>query len=170
VEREGRRVAATQASGALGAAWQGGECRVTPQGPSRVYVGADGVMAPRVTAAEKARRRAQRAACPGRRRPRLGRGHPERYKEFKLTVFYDQDQAHRHAGATSAGPEAVGRWLRRAGRRCGVDRADEVLAIVAGAPWIRSQLTRWRGCDHIGLDFYHFSEHVAAAAAGPRPA
>ena len=45
-----------------------------------------------------------------------------------------------------------------------MERADEVLAIVDGAPWIRSQLARWRGCDHIGLDCYPFSEHVAAAA------
>jgi len=165
VEGEGRRVAATQASGALGAAWQGGECRVTARGPSRVYVGADGVMVPMVTAAEKARRRAGRAArARRRRRRRLGRGHSERYKEFKLTVFYDQDKRHRHAGATGAGPEAVGRWLRRAGRRFGVDRAAEVLGLVDGAPWIRNQLARWGGCDHIGLDFYHFTEHVAAAA------
>jgi hypothetical protein len=159
----------------LAAAWQGGECRVTPQGPSRIYVGADGVMVPMVTQGEKARRRAQRAARPGRRtrrgtrrggRRRLGRGYHERYKEFKLTVFYDQDKARRHAGATSAGPEAVGRWLRREARRFGVAGADEVLGLVDGAPWIRNQLTRWRGCDHIGLDFYHFTEHVAAAAQG----
>jgi hypothetical protein len=165
VEGEGRRVADTQASGALSAAWQGAECRVTPQGPSRVYVGADGVMVPMVTAAEKARRRAQRAVRPGRRR-RLSRGYHERYKEFKLAVFYDQDKTRRHAGATGAGPEAVGRWLRREGRRFGVARADEVLGLVDGAPWIRNQLTGWRGCDHIGLDFYHFTEHVAAAAQG----
>lgn len=166
VEGEGRRVATTQASGALAAAWQGGDCRVTPQGPSRVYVGADGVMVPMVTQAEKARRRAGRATRPGRsrRRRRLGRGYHERYKEFKLAVFYDQDKRHRHAGATGAGPEAVGRWLRREGRRFGLERADQVLGLADGAPWIRNQLTRWGGCDHIGLDFYHFTEHVAAAA------
>ena len=164
VEGEGRRVAATQVSGTLAAVWQGGECRVTARGPSRVYVGADGVMVPLVTAAEKARRRIGRTSRAGRRWRRRGRGHRERYKEFKRTVFYDQDQRQRYAGATGAGPETVGRWLRRAGRRCGVDRADEVLGLVDGTPWIRNQLTRWRGCDHIGLDFYHFTEHVAAAA------
>jgi hypothetical protein len=170
VEGEGRRVAATQASGVLAAAWQGEECRMTPQGPSRVYVGADGVMVPMVTEAEKARRwagRRVRAARPRRgRRRRLGHGYAERYKEFKLMVFYDQDKRRRHAGATGAGPEAVGRWLRRVGRRFGVDRADEVLGLADGAPWIRNQLTRWGGCDHLGLDFYHFTEHVAAAAQG----
>jgi hypothetical protein len=94
----------------------------------------------------------------------LGRGYRERYKEFKLTVFYDQNKEHRWVSATAGGPEAVGRALRRAGRRLGVARADEVLAIVDGAPWIRSQLQQWRNCDRIGLDFYHFSEHVAAAS------
>jgi hypothetical protein len=174
VESEGRRVAAARASGVLVAAWQGEQCRVTPQGPSRVYVGVDGVMVPMVTTAEKARRRAGRTARSRRRagrtvrrgrcRRRLGRGYHERYKEFKLTVFYDQDKRHRHAGATGAGPETVGRWLRREGRRFGLDRADEVLGLVDGAPWIRNQLSGWGGCDHIGLDFYHFTEHVGVAA------
>ena len=45
-----------------------------------------------------------------------------------------------------------------------MERTDEVLAIVDGAPWIRAQLQRWRSCDRIGLDFYHFTEHVAVAA------
>ncbi len=33
-----------------------------------------------------------------------------------------------------------------------------------GAPWIRNQLAQFGGCDHIRLDYYHFSEHVAVAA------
>ncbi len=121
-----------------------------------------------VTAAEKAKRRATRArrgrGGRGTRRRSLGRGYRERYKEFKLTVFYDQDKQHRRVAATGGGPDAVGRELRRTGRRLGVGRTDEVLAIVDGAPWIRAQLQRWRSCDRIGLDFYHFTEHVAAAA------
>lgn len=94
----------------------------------------------------------------------MGRGYRERYKEFKLTVFYDQAKQHRQVAATGGGPDAVGRELRRTGRRLGVERTDEVLAIVDGAPWIRAQLQRWRSCDRIGLDFYHFTEHVATAA------
>ena len=164
-------MAAARAGGQVPPRWQADACRVPPGGPSRVYVGVDGVLVPMVTEAEKAKRRASRGrrrrgrhAGRGPRGRRLGRGYRERYKEFKLTVFYDQDKRHRQVAATGGGPEAVGRELRRTGRRLGVQRTDEVLAIVDGAPWIRAQLQRWRSCDRIGLDFYHFSEHVAVAA------
>ena len=167
VEGEGRRIAAARAAGQVPPSWQADACRVTPGGPSRVYVGVDGVMVPMATASEKAKRRAtrrRRRVGHGTRRRRLGRGYCERYKEFKLTVFYDQEKQHRQVAATGGGPDAVGRELRRTGRRLGVERADEVLAIVDGAPWIRAQLQHWRNCDRIGLDFYHFTEHVAVAA------
>lgn len=164
-------MAAARASGQVVPSWQADECRVTPGGPSRVYVGVDGVMVPMVTESEKAKRRATRARRRRRghaggnfHRRRVGRGYRERYKEFKLTAFYDQDKRHRQAAATGGGPEAVGRELRRTGRRLGLERTAEVLAIVDGAPWIRAQLQRWRNCARIGLDFYHFTEHVAAAA------
>jgi hypothetical protein len=128
----------------------------------------DGFMAPRVTEAEKQKRRAAREQRRrgGRRcvRPRLRRGHRERYKEFKLTAFYDQPKQHRHVLATAGGPEAVGRGRRRAARQLDLRAVAEVLGLVDGAPWIRGQLQRFAGCDHSGLDFYHFSEHVAAAA------
>ena len=61
-------------------------------------------------------------------------------------------------------PDAVGRELRRTGRRLGVQRTEEVLALVDGAPWIRAPWQHGRSCDRIGLDFYHFIEHVAVAA------
>lgn len=134
---------------------------------TRVYIGIDGFMAPMVTEAEKLKRRAARKTakrCGKRRRARLRRGHGERYKEFKLTAFYDQDRSHRHVLATGSGSEEAGRVLRREARRLELGRVDEVLAIVDGAPWIRSQLERFGGCDHVGLDYFHFSEHVAEAA------
>ena len=171
VEGEGRRMAAARAAGQVPPSWQADACQVRPGGQSRIYVGIDGVMVPMVTEGEKAKRRATRArrrrgrlAGRGFHRRRLGRGYRERYKEFKLTVFYDQEKQHRQVAATGGGPDAVGRELRRTGRRLGVERADEVLAIVDGAPWIRAQLQYWRNCDRIGLDFYHFTEHVAVAA------
>lgn len=167
VEREGRQVAKLRQAGGLGPTWRGTDCG-TDTGSTRVYVGIDGFMVPMVTEAEKRKRRAARGA--GRRggrrhgRPRLRRGHCERYKEFKLTAFYDQSKQHRHVLATGGGPEAVGRGLRRAARQLGLRGVNEVVGIVDGAPWIRGQLQRFGGCDHIGLDFYHFSEHVAEAA------
>lgn len=66
--------------------------------------------------------------------------------------------------ATGAGPDEVGRLLRRESRRLELGAVDEVLAIVDGAPWIRAQLERFGGCDALTLDYYHFSQHVAEAA------
>jgi len=163
VEGEGQRVAALRQAGVLAPTWRGVDCG-TAGGRTRVYVGVDGFMAPMVTQAEKQKRRAARARRRPGRRARLRRGHGERYKEFKLSAFYDQQRQHRHVLATAGGPAAVGRGLRRAARQLDLRAVDEVVAIVDGAPWIRGQLQRFAGCDHIGLDFYHFSEHVAAAA------
>ena len=167
VEGEGQRVARLRQTGGLLPTWRGSDCR-TPTGPTRVYVGLDGFMAPMVTEQEKQKRRAARVhrRRGGRRppRPRRRRGHRARYKEFKLTAFYDQERHHRHVLATGGGPAEVGRGLRREARRLELKAVDEVVAIVDGAPWIRGQLQRFAGCDHIGLDFYHFSAHVAEAA------
>jgi len=164
VEGEGQRVQVAQASGSPPAAWQGTECRVRPGGPSRVYVGVDGVKVPMVTVAEKQKRAAGRQRLRGGKPVRCRRGHTERYKEFKLAAFYDQDKTRRHAVATGGNSEALGRLLRREGRRFRISEAEEVVALVDGAPWIHTQLKKFRGCTHIGLDYYHFSQHVAEAA------
>ena len=164
VEGEGRRTQAVPASGAPAAGWQAPACAVGADGPSRVYVGVDGVKVPMVTVAEKKKRAAARPRRRRAKRYRCRRGHTDRYKEFKLATFYDQDKTRRHALATGGDPEALGRLLRRDGRRFQIAEADEVVAIVDGAPWIRSQLKKFRSCTHIGLDYFHFSEHVAAAA------
>ena len=105
------------------AAWQGTACRVTPDGPSRVYVGVDGVMVPMVTTTEKQLRASRRRRCRGPKRRRGRQGHRERYKEFKLAGFYDQDKTHRHVMATGGNPDALGRVLRRDGRRFGIAEA-----------------------------------------------
>lgn len=165
VEGEGQAVGKLRESGVLGPDWSGSDCRVRPQGPRRVYVGVDGFMVPMVTQQEKSKRAAERRRSRlGPRRRRCRRGHRERYKEFKLAVFYDQGKTRRRASATGGNPEVLGRWLRREGRRLGVRQVDEVVGIVDGAPWIRNQLQRFGQCDHIGLDYYHFSEHVGEAA------
>lgn len=164
VEGEGQRAQAAQASGAMPANWQGAACIVEPSGPSRVYVGVDGVMVPTVTTAEKQLRASRRRRRRKPKRYRCRPGHRERYKEFKLAGFYNQDKTRRHVMATGGNPDALGRVLRRDGRRFGIAEADEVVGVVDGAPWIRTQLKKFRGCSHIGLDYYHFSEHVAAAA------
>ena len=173
VEGQGELVAKLRQSGLLRPNWSASDCRVSLRGPSRVYVGVDGFMAPMVTQEEKQKRAAahrrnrsskEKTRGRGRCRRRMRCGHRERYKEFKLGVFYDQDKQRRRVAATGGNPEALGRLLRREGRRLGVAQADEVVGIVDGAPWIRNQLERFGQCDHIGLDYYHFSEHVSEAA------
>ena len=67
MEGEGQRVAWLRQTGALTPTWRGVDsCSVT--GPTRVYVGIDGFLAPMVTEAEKQKRRAARV-----RRRRQGR-------------------------------------------------------------------------------------------------
>ena len=46
-----------QQSGTLPVNWSAADCKATPESPSRIYVGSDGVMVPLVTDAEKATRR-----------------------------------------------------------------------------------------------------------------
>jgi hypothetical protein len=46
VEGEGRRMAAARAEGQVEPSWQADACRVRPEGPSRVYVGVEGVLVP----------------------------------------------------------------------------------------------------------------------------
>jgi hypothetical protein len=88
VEAEGKAVLAAQRSGALDLDWQPRDCR-TEAGPSRVYLGSDGVKVPVVTDAEKEGRR-QKVKQKRRRRgrtcrplPRAQAGADQEYKGFQ---------------------------------------------------------------------------------------
>ena len=58
MEGEGQRVGHLRQTGVLLPTWQGSDC-CTAGGPTRVYVGVDGFMAPMVTKQEKQKRRAR---------------------------------------------------------------------------------------------------------------
>jgi hypothetical protein len=62
--------------------------RARVEGPSRLYVGADGVKVPMIAAEEKAKRRARcgRKGRGGARR-RMHRGADNPYKEFKIAML-----------------------------------------------------------------------------------
>ena len=169
VEEEGQRVLAMAQQGTLSPGWRASECRA-PEGPSRVYLGTDGVMIPMVTQAEKLKRRQQirqNRQRRGRRAKRLSsprRGADQAYKEFKIVTFYDQDMRHRLVSATRGNHEAAGRLMRRDARRLGLREAQERIGNVDGASWIRNQIQRQRlGLSGLGLDFYHLSENVHKA-------
>jgi hypothetical protein len=181
VEAEGRRSLQARDKGLVGPGWEAADCQVTPDGVSRVMTGADGVMVPVITVAEKQKRRERhRAGGPKRRRRsqaigrrgkrtrrqrRPHRGSDNGYREFKIVTFYDQDHERQYAAGTAGDHEALGRLMRREGGKIKLGEADEKLSVSDGAGWIRRQMqTQLPMLDAMILDYYHLAEHVAKAA------
>lgn len=167
-EEEGRRAKEAMESGRVAPAWTAAACR-TAQGRTRLTVGADGVMVPVITAAEKAKRRGHRKRRTKAKRPplavRLFRGSQYPYKEFKIAGFYDASHERHLAFGTSGGPDVLGRQMRRAASRLKIGEAQERTAVTDGAEWIRRQLqTRLPMVDVRILDYFHLMEHVGEAA------
>ncbi len=169
VAAEGKAVQQAQAAGQLQPTWKAEDCGVEETATTRVYVGLDGVQVPVITEEEKQKRR--RKIREKRRRrgrkcrplPRAKRGADCSYKEFRVVAFYDQTNEHAHVTGLQGDHTAVGRLLAREARRLELRRADERIANVDGAPWIRNELELHGVVDQIGLDFYHLSQHVEAA-------
>jgi hypothetical protein len=168
VEGEGKAVLKMLQRAELGPAWSASECQ-TEQGTTRLYSGCDGVLVPLVTEEEKQKRRAKvkakRQRC-GRKRkplPRLRPGADNAYKEFKLGYLYDEAKQRRYVSVTAGNHEAAGRMLRRMSDQVAMPQAQERVALVDGAPWIRNQFELHGLVDAIGLDFYHLQEHVQTA-------
>ena len=168
IEEEGRRVLAAQRSGRIDPGWSASDC-LSAQGATRVYVGCDGVMVPLVTEAEKQKRRykvKEKRRKRGRKcraLPRARCGADQAFKEFKLAVLYDEEQQHRYVAGTSGNHAAAGPLLCRMAREVGLAQAQEKVANVDGAPWIKNELELHGLVDHIGLDYYHLRENVQRA-------
>lgn len=133
-------------------------------------MGADGVLLPMVTQQEKRvrreriKRKRQRRGKNCRKLPPARKGADQGYKEFKIVTFYDQDQKHRSVSVTCGNHQVAGKLMRRDAARMFLKQADEAIANVDGAEWIVGQARRQHlPLDAIGLDFYHFSEHVHEA-------
>jgi len=172
VESEGRAVLAAGEGEQLELDFAASDCRVTtPQGRevSRVYATCDGVLAPVTTAAEKAKRRAtvvrkrrENRPATGVKRGRLAAPKPaadQRYKQFYLTAFYDQDHAHRLVGVTRLDHNGLGKLLAREAARVRLRGADERVGLIDGAPCLRARM-ECLPLTALGLDFYHLSTHV----------
>jgi hypothetical protein len=175
VESEGKAVLQAERSGRIPLGWGAGDCftrdehgRPTPL--TRLYLGCDGVMVPMVTQQEKGGRR-KRIKDKRRRRgrrcrplPRARPGADQSFKEFKIITYYDEPAEHRLVVLTRRGCEHAGELMRQAAGRVGLSQAQDKVAVVDGAPWIRSQLKgQSLPLDAIGLDFYHFAENVHKA-------
>jgi hypothetical protein len=168
IEAEAKSVQRQFQRGDLSADWAAEDCR-TPSGATRVYEGCDGVKVPLITEEEKQKRRAvvrQKRRLRGRKckpLPRARQGADQPYKEFRIVNFYDESQEHRYVGATSGDHEAAGRLMQRMAWQIDLSAADEKIANIDGAPWIRNQIELHGVVDHIGLDFYHLRENVQKA-------
>lgn len=188
-ESQGREAARVRESGALKPAWSAAEATAGFGEPTRVYVGADGVMVRIVTQEEKDKRRQEQVI----RRQQRGRagvgntrplpkprpGSDERFKacleprkEMKIGLFYDQSKTRVHAFATAGDHEAFGMLLRLHAHAIALEQATETLSLTDGGPWIRNQILK-----HLQklnaipsrlrtrlLDFFHFSEHIWSTA------
>lgn len=165
VESEGRVVLDQMRHGELTPEWKASDC-TTDQNTTRVYVGCDGVKVPLVTDAEKQKRRtkvkAKRQRCGKKCRPlpRAKPGSDQAYKEFRLGVLYDETQKRRYVSVTRGDHEVTGRMLWNMAEEVELLQADERVANIDGAPWIRNQIEFHGVAEHIGLDFYHLKDNV----------
>lgn len=176
VEDEGKAVLKASADEQLEIDWSAAACKTrTPEGAevSRLYVSADGVLLPTVTAAEKLKRRRtvldKRRKMPRERRRRLAKLRPvkegtdQRYKQAYVTDFYDQGQDHRLVGVTRKGHKGLGKMLRREAARVLLRGAAERVGLVDGAVCLRTHL-EGLPLEVVLLDFYHLAKHVKEAA------
>ena len=91
-------------------------------------------------------------------------GADQRYKEFKIVAYYDEEQKHRLVCGTRGDHAVAGRLMRREAARIRLDLADEKVGNVDGSPWIRNEVQRqWLPLDALGLDFYHLKENAQQA-------
>jgi hypothetical protein len=170
IEAEGEQVLKAQQSGVLVIPWTAEDCETTQTGPTRIYMGSDGVMVPMVTDEEKKKRR-QTIKEKRRRRgkkakplPRAKPGADQKYKEFKVIAYYDETQEHRIVAGTKGDCVEAGVVMRRLATRIQLEEADQKIGNIDGSPWIRNQIERRElSLDAVGLDFYHLGENVHKA-------
>jgi hypothetical protein len=168
IEEEGKAAVRKLQRAEVDPGWTAENCRVEG-GATRIYEGCDGVKVPLVTEEEKQKRRAKvrekRRRCGGKRKPlpRPKRGTDQSYKEFRVVHFYDETMKYRFVEATSGNHEATGRLMQRMGCLIEFEAADEKVANIDGAPWIRNQMELHGVLDAIGLDFYHLRDNVQKA-------
>lgn len=166
VEQEGQKVLQAQSKGQIAICLTPDRCKIAPDGPTRVYIGVDGVKVPMVTAQEKLKRRQRRGPKPpGSRRRGMRCGADNPYKEFKIATFYDPSNTYRHVVATAGDHHVLGQLVRRQAMRLGLNRFDQKIGLADGADWIHHELSiQIPTLDELILDFYHFGEHVWLAS------
>jgi hypothetical protein len=175
VESEGKAVAAAADRGGLPVNWSYADCQALdkddePTDKTRVYLGADGVMVPTLSDAEKQKRRAKVEAKRletgqgSEPLPKAKEGADGPYKEFKIVTLYDDGCEHRLVSVTRDNCEEAGRLMRRDAGRVGLDKADDKVGMWDGSEWISNQAKQQSlPLDAVGLDFRHLGENVHEA-------
>lgn len=148
-EREAEQVQRLRRNGELAPTWTADQAAETPRGPSRVYVGADGVMVRTVTQQEKQKRRknhtirrqlrGQAGLGNTKPLPPFRAGSDQTFKEMKVGIFHDQSKCRVHALATEKNSEGFGLLLKSRAEQLKLQNADEKISLTDGGPWIRNQ-------------------------------
>lgn len=165
IEAEGRAAAVAMRRGRIDFGWGAADCD-TEEGATRVYLGCDGVKVPVVTDAEKHKRREKtkaRRRRSGKRRKPLPAARPgadQSFKEARVVAAYDESQQRRAVVVTSGDCQAAGRLIRGLAVALKLEEADETIANIDGAPWIRNQLEFHQAVDRIGLDYFHLKDYA----------
>lgn len=165
VEQAGKQAARQVRRGRIAPGWDASDC-VVEKGKTRIYMGCDGVKVPLVTDQEKRTRRTtikkkrQRSGKRRRPLPPLKKGADDAFKEFRVVAAYNQKQTRRTVAVTSGDCQQTGRLLRNVALAVRLSEADESIASVDGAPWIRNQLELHQIADHINLDYYHLKDYA----------
>ena len=188
VEAEGRRVLKQQQAGTLLPAFQACDCVIPKEAlpeadapprdletalgrtpTTRIYVGTDGVMVPVITDAEKLKRRkkilVKRQTSGKKCRPLKPRrkGWTGPFREFKVVEFHDETGKYSHQILSADSRKTVGVHIRREALKLNMAQADERVANVDGASWIRKQLEASASSlklSGLGLDYWHFAENI----------
>jgi hypothetical protein len=116
----------------------------------------------RATEAKKRKAEGRRSTC---RRGRPKKGADGEYKEAKVLTFYNQDKSKAHVAATLGDCNALGKMMRREGRKVRLGEAKFSYSVADGATWIDRQYQL--NLPMLGaniLDWYHFKEHVVEAS------
>jgi hypothetical protein len=167
IEEEGNTAAECIRKGQLDFGWTAEDC-TTPENKdkTRVYFGCDGVRVPVVTDEEKRKRRVKikakrrRCGCKCKPLPPLRAGADQSFKEIRIVTVYDESQEHRAVAVSRGDCEATGRLLRTLATILETRRADETIANIDGAPWIRNQLELHQSAKDINLDYYHLKDYA----------
>lgn len=86
-----------------------------------------------------------------------------------MVVFYNEQGTRWHETFSCCTRKTIGVLIRRDAQRLGFALADEKVANVDGATWIKTQLEerpKQLPLEGLGLDFYHLSENVHRCRRG----